>query len=110
LGAALLSSLTDGVPWPALSEFLAPGPDAGQLLGFRRWSSQVDGCDAAVVGHPGFPGVGFGLMPSHGASIVLATNRLHVRGDPVPLDPLWQTALAAAHRTLHADGARGGQR
>jgi CubicO group peptidase (beta-lactamase class C family) len=98
LGAALLSSLDGSGPWPALPSFLEPGPDPGQLLGFREWRSEVDGCSAAVIGHPGFPGIGFGVMPRHAASILLATNRLHVHGEPMAFDPLWQGALAAAAR------------
>lgn len=107
VGAALLSSISDREPWPALPGFLAVGPDPGQLLGFREWRCDIDGCAATVIGHPGFPGIGFGVMPRHHASIVLATNRLHVRGDPAPFDPWWQRALAAAHRVLHALGDDG---
>lgn len=105
LGRVLLSSLEAGSPWPALGGFCVAGPDPGQLLGFRGWASTVDGCTAQAIGHTGFPGIGFAVLPRHRASVVLATNRLHVPGDPVVFDPLWQRALAAAHRTLHAAGS-----
>lgn len=105
LGGVLLASLAGEGPWRALPAFLAPGPDAGQLLGFRSWPCGQDGCAETVVGHTGFPGIGWGLLPRHRASVVLATNRLHVDGEPADFAPVWQDALAAAHRALHAAGA-----
>jgi CubicO group peptidase (beta-lactamase class C family) len=82
--------------------FLEPGADPGQALGFRRWRSTVDGCAVDVFGHTGFPGVAVGIVPAHAATVVLATNRLHVDGLPRDTEPMWRAALAAAHRSLHA--------
>jgi CubicO group peptidase (beta-lactamase class C family) len=104
LGAAWLGALDGDGRWPALREFCRPGPDDGQLLGVRSWTSAVPGCTAQAIGHTGYPGIGFAVLPDHGASVVLATNRLHVRGEAAAFDPLWQQALAAAHRDLHDAG------
>jgi CubicO group peptidase (beta-lactamase class C family) len=87
--------------WPALAGYLAPGPDPGQSRGFRSWTSTVDGCTTTAYGHPGFTGVTLAVLPEHGATVVLATNRLQVRGEPVPNEELWAPALHAAHRLLH---------
>jgi len=82
--------------------FLRPGHDPGQALGFSRWRSAVDGCEADVFGHTGFPGVAVGIVPTHDTTIVLATNRLHVDGPPRSTEQMWQEALAAAHQSLHS--------
>ena len=105
LGAAWVGALGGDGSWPALREFCVQGPDPGQLLGFRAWNQRVDGCTAQAIGHTGFPGIGFAVLPGHSASVVLATNRLHVRGKAADFDPLWQRALAAAHHALHESGA-----
>jgi CubicO group peptidase (beta-lactamase class C family) len=107
VGAVLLAGLDGDGPWPAVREFALPGPDPAQALGFRLAESTVDGCSATVVWHPGFPGIGFAVIPRHRASVVLATNRLHVPGEPVAFDPLWQPALAAAHHAIHVTGLAG---
>ena len=104
LGAAWVGALGGDGRWPAMCEFCVQGPDPGQLLGFRSWTSSVDGCTLPVIGHTGFPGIGFAVLPGHAASIVLATNRLHVHGRAADFDPLWQQALAAAHHALHEGG------
>jgi CubicO group peptidase (beta-lactamase class C family) len=101
LGAALCGSAGGDGPWPALGTYLAPGPDAGQSRGFRSWSTTVAGCTATAYGHPGFTGTTLAVLPEHRASVVLATNRLQVRGDPVPNEEMWVPALHAAHRLLH---------
>ena len=105
LGFALIAGVAGAGPWPMLPRFLVAGPDPGQLLGFRSWVSTEDGCSATVIGHTGFPGIGWGIVPRHGASVVLATNRLHVPGEAADFGPLWLDGLAAAHRALHAAGA-----
>jgi CubicO group peptidase (beta-lactamase class C family) len=85
----------------------APGVDAvavaghRQVLGVAEPHTTVDGCTATAYGHPGFTGTTLAILPEHGASIVLATNRLHVRGEPVPNETLWAPALHAAHRLAH---------
>lgn len=84
-----------------VARFLSPGRDPGQALGFRRWSSAVEGCRVDVFGHTGFPGIAVGIVPAHDATVVLATNRLHVDGPPRPTEDMWLEALAAAHLCLH---------
>jgi CubicO group peptidase (beta-lactamase class C family) len=96
LGAALGEAR-----WPALPAFLAPGPDPGQSRGFRSWTTTVDGCTTTAYGHPGFTGVTVAVLPEHHASVVLATNRLQVHGEPVPNEEMWVPALNAAHQRLH---------
>ena len=96
-GCALLSSLDDEGPWSAavVEEFLRPGRDAEQALGFRVGE---DG-PARVVGHSGFPGVQLGIIPGRGRVVVLMTNRLHTRGEPRTLDDEWsQLVLEVADR------------
>ena len=103
LGGALGRSAAGEGPWDTgvLGAFLAGGPDAGQSRGFRSWSTSLVGCTATAFGHPGFTGCTFAVLPAHRACVVLATNRLHVVGDPVPNDVMWSTALDAAHSMLH---------
>jgi CubicO group peptidase (beta-lactamase class C family) len=102
-GRAWLSALAGSGPvGPATAaRFVRPGDDPGQALGFRRWRSAVQGCSVDVFGHTGFPGVAVGIVPAHDASVVLATNRLHVEGPPRPTEEMWLEALAAAHSSLH---------
>jgi CubicO group peptidase (beta-lactamase class C family) len=102
-GQVWLSALAGNGPVRAstLERFLRPGADPGQALGFRRWRSAVDGCEVDVFGHTGFPGMAVGIAPAHDASVVLATNRLHVDGPRRDTEEMWQVALAAAHRSLH---------
>jgi serine-type D-Ala-D-Ala carboxypeptidase len=101
LGAALCASAAGDGPWQALGGYLAPGPDPGQSRGFRSWSTTVDGCTTTAYGHPGFTGTTLAVLPEHRASVVLATNRLQVPGEPVPNEEMWVPALHAAHRLLH---------
>jgi CubicO group peptidase (beta-lactamase class C family) len=101
LGTALCASVGGDGPWRALRTYLAPGPDPGQSRGFRSWSTTVGGCTATAFGHPGFTGTTLAVLPEHRASVVLATNRLQVPGDPVPNEEMWVPALQAAHRLLH---------
>ena len=75
-------------------EFFAAGPDAGQALGFRRYRMPTASGDVDVIGHPGFTGVTVGWVPETGVSVVLATNRLHCAGAPLPNDRMWASALA----------------
>lgn len=102
-GSVWLASLAGQGPLAAgtVRRFLQPRADPGQALGFRRWRSSVDGCTVDVLGHTGFPGVAVGVVPAHAATVVLATNRLHVDGAPRGTEEMWLTALADAHRALH---------
>jgi CubicO group peptidase (beta-lactamase class C family) len=103
LGAVLLASALGEGGWPAVPSFFAAGPDAGQLLGFRSWRSDRSGCAAEFVGHTGFPGIGFAVVPRHRGTVVLATNRLHVDTEPAVFGPLWEDAISAAHEYLHSN-------
>lgn len=82
--------------------FLRGGPDDGQSRGFRSWSTTVGDCATTAFGHPGFTGTTFAVLPRHDATVVLATNRLHVPGEPTPNEHLWGPALQAAHEAIHA--------
>ena len=107
LGRALLQSARGLGTWPSLPAFWAPSQDDGQLRGFQRWSDRVRDCAVAAIGHTGFPGTGFAVLPAHDATVVLATNRLHVPPDgdgPAPFAPMWRSALHAAHTALHLAG------
>jgi serine-type D-Ala-D-Ala carboxypeptidase len=106
IGGALCRSAAGDGPWDAatLTAFLAGGPDPGQSRGFRSWATTAGDCTATAFGHPGFTGTTLAVLPGHGATVVLATNRLHVSGQPVPNETLWRPALDAAHALLHAAG------
>jgi serine-type D-Ala-D-Ala carboxypeptidase len=101
LGAALCASAVGDGPWRAVGAYLQPGPDPGQSRGYRSWTTTVGDCTATAYGHPGFTGTTLAVLPEHRASVVLATNRLQVRGAPVPNEGMWVPALQAAHRLLH---------
>ncbi|MEJ3651835.1 serine hydrolase domain-containing protein [Actinomycetes bacterium KLBMP 9759] len=90
-------------PWRpgVLAAYLAAGPDAGQSRGFRSWRSTVGDCTATAYGHPGFTGTTVAVLPEHGATVVLATNRLHVEGPLALNETMWAPALQAAHEELH---------
>jgi CubicO group peptidase (beta-lactamase class C family) len=103
LGEALCASADGDGPWSGLSAYLAPGPDAGQSRGFRSWSTTVGDCTTTAYGHPGFTGTTLAVLPAHRASVVLAANRLQVRGKPVPNEVLWAPALHAAHQVIHLE-------
>ncbi|WP_232664560.1 serine hydrolase domain-containing protein [Pseudonocardia sp. TRM90224] len=92
-----------GRPWrpDVLAAYLAAGPDPGQSRGFRSWSTTVGTCTATAYGHPGFTGTTVAVLPEHGATVVLATNRLHVEGAVALNETMWVPALHAAHVELH---------
>ncbi|BCJ35974.1 hypothetical protein Athai_34770 [Actinocatenispora thailandica] len=88
-GRALLAA--DG-PWRAdtLRRFTAAGPDAGQGLGFWRWPEH------GAIGHGGFTGIRFGVLPDLHRVVVLMTNRVHATGTRLlDLDPYWGRILTA---------------
>lgn len=98
VGHRLLTSLRGDGPFGTgnLAEFLTVGPDPAQALGFRRW--QVAGPDARgidVFGHTGFPGTAIGIVPELDCALALATNRLHVTGEPVQTEQMWTAMLTA---------------
>jgi CubicO group peptidase (beta-lactamase class C family) len=84
---------------PAIAEqFFAEGPDEGQALGFRRYRMLLDGEPVDLIGHSGYTGGVIGFVPDRECAIVLATNRLHTRGETTDTDRLWSIALSAAER------------
>jgi hypothetical protein len=44
------------------------------------------------------------ILPAHGASVAMVTNRLQVDGTPRASEPMWRASLAAAHAELHEQG------
>lgn len=83
-------------------DFLTTGPNLGQQLGFRSWVNTYNGCTTEFFGHTGFPGIALGFSPSHDCVIAMMTNRLHVKGVPVPTEKLWQPFLDSVHQRLHS--------
>jgi CubicO group peptidase (beta-lactamase class C family) len=89
-GRALLA---DDGPWrpETVRRFTAAGPDAGQGLGFWRWPAH----DA--IGHGGFTGIRFGVLPDAKRVVLLMTNRVHATGTRLlDLNPYWDRILTAA--------------
>lgn len=103
VGSVWLQSLAGHGPMDpgTVRRFLQPRADPGQALGFRRWRSSLGNCTVDVFGHTGFPGMAIGVIPSHAATVVLSTNRLHVEGAPRATEEMWLTALPAVHQALH---------
>ncbi|MCG5212831.1 serine hydrolase domain-containing protein [Streptosporangium sp. KLBMP 9127] len=89
----------DGLWRPEVAEeFFAPGPDAQQALGFRRYDLRIRDETVTVLGHPGYVGCAVGFVPGRDISLVVASNRLLVDGTPVPTDTLWHDLLTATTR------------
>ncbi|MFB4272747.1 serine hydrolase domain-containing protein [Nonomuraea sp. GTA35] len=81
-------------------EFLSPGPDQEQALGFRRYALELPGETVTVLGHPGHVGCAVGFVPGRDIALALASNRLLVEGTPTPTDDLWTALLQdIAHRS-----------
>ncbi|GAA4914599.1 CubicO group peptidase (beta-lactamase class C family) [Stackebrandtia albiflava] len=83
-----------------VDEFLAPGPDPEQALGFRRHPFSVDGRTVTMYGHPGFVGCVVGFAPETGTALAMCGNRLTTGRPPVPTDELWTQAHEAASAEL----------
>ncbi|GAB2932152.1 serine hydrolase domain-containing protein [Streptomyces mayteni] len=81
-------------------EFFAPGPDAGQSLGFRRYELTVGAERLTLLGHPGFTGCAVGFVPGRGIGLALASCRLLAPGRPVPTEELWARARVTAGDAL----------
>ncbi|WP_460342779.1 serine hydrolase domain-containing protein [Actinoallomurus acanthiterrae] len=79
-----------------VAEFLAAGADPHQALGFRVW----DLPSGPAVGHAGFPGVAFAVLPGHRAGVAMITNRLHAGGPPRATERMWLRVLTAAEDHL----------
>jgi CubicO group peptidase (beta-lactamase class C family) len=90
-GRGVLDSLAGSGPIsaPVAREFLTPGLDPVQALGFRCWPSAL----GPVFGHGGFTGVAFGIIPARNAVVAMITNRLHAPLAPAPTEDLWTIAL-----------------
>lgn len=93
LGRALLAAMRGAGAWSAetVRLFTTPGEDPAQALGFRTTSVGAQ----RIVGHSGFPGAEFALLPDAGLVAVLLINRLHTWGPIEPVTPWWQRMLAA---------------
>lgn len=79
-----------------VAEFVAPGPDAEQGLGFRRVPITVRGRDAVVVGHPGFVGCAVGCVPAGDLAVAVVSNRL-LGARPIPTSTdVWLHAVNVA--------------
>ncbi|MET8869014.1 serine hydrolase domain-containing protein [Nonomuraea sp. NPDC004580] len=79
-------------------EFLSPGPDPEQALGFRRYALDLPGETVTVLGHPGYVGCAVGFVPGRDIVLALASNRLLVEGTPTPTDALWAGLLQAVEQ------------
>jgi serine-type D-Ala-D-Ala carboxypeptidase len=90
-GRAILHSLAGVGPVgrSTVLRFVTAGDDPGQALGWRIWDTQA----GPAIGHTGFPGVGLAIFPDRDAVLAMATNRLHVDGQPANLEALWRAAL-----------------
>jgi len=86
-------------------EFFAPGPDAIQALGFRRYRLDLGHERVDLLGHPGFVGCAVGFVPGRGIALAMASNRLLTSGSPVPTEHLWQQALAEASTAIAEQAA-----
>ena len=110
----LASSQGDGPVRPETArQFVAAGADPGQALGFRVWRDDRAGGDVAggdvfggavAIGHTGFPGVAFAMLPDQRAAVVMVTNRLHAPGPPRATEPMWHLARTAARNHLDQHG------
>lgn len=78
--------------WQA-HNFLSVAGDSMQGLGFRNWRIQNSGKEEIFWGHTGFTGIALGISIEHQSAALLLTNRLHVAGQPVPTEELWQPHL-----------------
>jgi CubicO group peptidase (beta-lactamase class C family) len=71
-----------------IKEFLTPGRDPMQGLGFRNWHNNDE---IEYWGHTGFPGVALAISPIRRQVLVLMTNRLLVPGDPEQTENIFET-------------------
>lgn len=86
-----------------VAEFLAPGPDPGQSLGFRHYPVTVHGERHLLLGHPGFVGCAVGFIPGLGAAVALGSNRMLHHHPPLPVEDIWHTARTAIATTLEEE-------
>lgn len=91
LGRALLSSVDGRGPWTrtTVTTFCTPSADAEQAVGFRLWPAY------GAVGHTGFTGCGFAVLPARDLVAVLLTNRTHTPlGTQATVRTAWEAILA----------------
>jgi CubicO group peptidase (beta-lactamase class C family) len=93
LGRAILDTSHGRWSEDTVAEFVTPGPDPLQGLGFRLRPL----ARGRLVWHPGFTGTALGVrLDAAPAVLAMATNR-HLHGAaPVPTERLWQHVLHAA--------------
>lgn len=105
-GRGVLDSITGAAPVSVTTAatFTAAGTSHKQALGFRRWSTT----SGPAIGHTGFPGVAFALLPERDAAVVMITNRLHAAGAPRSTDDMWDAVLRAASDELASMSATEG--
>jgi CubicO group peptidase (beta-lactamase class C family) len=97
-GRALLSSVDGRGPWmrTTVSTFFTPSADAEQAVGFRLWPSY------GAVGHTGFTGCGFAILPARELIAVLLTNRTHTPlGTQGTVRLAWEAILADPTEAEH---------
>lgn len=102
-GQALTEATGVGISAQVLNRFLAPGPDPGQVLGFRTYPIQIAGKSHTLYGHPGFTGCAVGFIPQKGISIALVSNRLVTEKLPMPTEQLWDLALTTVSDAFKDD-------
>ncbi|MQA06030.1 MAG: serine hydrolase [Streptosporangiales bacterium] len=105
-GRCVLGSLRGDGYWraPTVHRFLTIGADPGQASGFRRWQVHDGDSDVDAYGHTGFPGIGFAVLPNHGLTVALLTNRLHVTAapPPAPYEARWLAVLETVARAARS--------
>jgi CubicO group peptidase (beta-lactamase class C family) len=79
-----------------LDLFATEVADVGQGVVFR--TTLLAGKRA--LWHPGFTGTRWLICPDHDTVVVLLSNRLHVDGEPRPVDAAWEAVLAAVESSL----------
>jgi CubicO group peptidase (beta-lactamase class C family) len=97
-GRALLSSMDGHGPWTrtTVTAFFEPSPDAEQAVGFRLWPSY------GAIGHTGFTGCGFAILPALDRIAVLLTNRTHTPpGTQATVRLAWEAILAHPDNAAH---------
>ena len=102
-GQALTEAAEVGISAQMLDRFLTPGPDSGQVLGFRTYPIEIAGKSHTLYGHPGFTGCAVGFIPQKRISIALVSNRLVTEKLPTPTEQLWDLALTTVSDAFKDD-------
>ena len=77
-----------------IKEFLTPGRDPMQGLGFRNWHTNDE---IEYWGHTGFPGVTLAISPRRDSVVVLLTNRLLTHGEPEKTEDMFSEVRGLMH-------------